>query len=95
MGNIMDYLEWRGDLTLEREPFCEVDNLLMSYLAYVRMEGIAPQPGEMPKSLKEISQEFFQIHFPERLIVSIIMMMIELSAMPKASALKSFMSQLL
>ena len=67
MGNIMDYLEWRGDLTLEREPFCEVDNLLMSYLAYVRMEGIAPQPGEMPKSLKEISQEFFQIHSEEYL----------------------------
>lgn len=67
MGNIMDYLEWRGDLTLEREPFCEVDNLLMSYLAYVRMDGIAPSPGEPPKSLKEISEEFFRIHSEEYL----------------------------
>lgn len=67
MGNIMDYLDWRGDLTLEREPFCEVDNLLMSYLAYVRLDGIAPAPGEPPKPLREISEEFFQIHSEEYL----------------------------
>lgn len=27
MGNILDYLDWRGDLTFEQSPFNEVDNL--------------------------------------------------------------------
>ena len=26
MGNIMDYLDWRGDITFEQSPFNEVDN---------------------------------------------------------------------
>ena len=42
MGNIIDYLRWRGDLTFERDGFCEVDNLLLSYLSYVNLDGIAP-----------------------------------------------------
>ena len=25
MGNILDYLDWRGDLTFEQSPFNEVD----------------------------------------------------------------------
>ena len=27
MGNILDYLDWRGDLTFEQSPFNEVDNV--------------------------------------------------------------------
>lgn len=67
MGNMMDYLDWRGDLTLEREPFGEVDNLLMTYLAYVRMDGIAPTFGEPKKSLREISKVIFETHSVEKL----------------------------
>lgn len=67
MGNMMDYLDWRGDLSLAREPFNEVDNLLMSYLAYVRLDGIAPAPGEPPRPLKEVGEQFFQIHSEEYL----------------------------
>ena len=29
MGNIMDYLKWRGDLTFSQDAFNEVDNLLL------------------------------------------------------------------
>ena len=28
MANLLDYLDWRGDLTLKQDPFNEVDNLL-------------------------------------------------------------------
>ena len=27
MSNLMDYLDWRGDLTFREAPFNEVDNL--------------------------------------------------------------------
>jgi hypothetical protein len=42
MQNMMDYLEWRGDLTFEQDGFNEVDNLIMSSLAYLEFDGIVP-----------------------------------------------------
>ena len=46
MANIMDYLEWRGDLTFAQSPFNEVDNLILSELVYVEFAGIVPSPGK-------------------------------------------------
>ena len=46
MANILDYLDWRGDLTLEQAPFNEVDNLILAELAFVDFGGIVPAPGE-------------------------------------------------
>ena len=31
MANILEYLDWRGDLTLSERPFNEVDNLILAY----------------------------------------------------------------
>lgn len=42
MGNIMDYLDWRGDIRLEHSPFNEVDNLVLSQLVYVNFDYIVP-----------------------------------------------------
>ena len=30
MANILEYLDWRGDLTLLERPFNEVDNLILA-----------------------------------------------------------------
>ena len=30
MANILDYLEWRGDISLSEDPFNAVDNLVLS-----------------------------------------------------------------
>lgn len=38
VGNILDYLRWRSDLTLEQYPLCEVDNLILSQLAYLNWD---------------------------------------------------------
>ena len=40
MGNLFDYLKWRGDLSFERDSFNEVDNLLLSQLIYLPLENI-------------------------------------------------------
>lgn len=45
MANILDYLDWRGDLTLEQAPFNEVDNLILAELSFVDFNGIVPGPG--------------------------------------------------
>ena len=47
MANIMDYLDWRGDLDFTVSPFNEVDNLILSELVYVDFQGIIPPPGQL------------------------------------------------
>lgn len=42
MANILDYLDWRGDLTLAERGFNEVDNLLMAELCFLDFSGIVP-----------------------------------------------------
>ncbi len=59
-GNIMDYLQWRGDLSFERSPFNEVDNLILSELAYVTMDGIVPAEGMDSLSLWELYERYQQ-----------------------------------
>lgn len=43
--NILDYLDWRGDIKFEERAFNEVDNLIFSTLAYVDMEGLIDEKG--------------------------------------------------
>lgn len=40
MENILNYLRWRGDLTLEEYPLNEVDNLVLCAFSYIRIENI-------------------------------------------------------
>jgi hypothetical protein len=44
MANIFDYLLWRGDLTFDHSPFNPVDNIILSQLAYLPLDGIVPGP---------------------------------------------------
>ncbi len=62
MGNVMDYLKWRGDLTFAQDPFNEVDNLLLSYVAYVNLDGLSVGAGEEKVTLEELSRRFFVLH---------------------------------
>lgn len=58
MENILSYLKWRGDISFEERPFCEVDNLILSELAYLDFKGIVPsvESGkEVPVKLIEKS----------------------------------------
>ena len=45
MANIMDYLDWRGDLSFWASSFNQVDNLIFSELAYLMLEDIVPVHG--------------------------------------------------
>lgn len=42
MANILDYLEWRGDISLQEDPFNAVDNLVLSWMAYVNLDEVMP-----------------------------------------------------
>ena len=42
MSNVHDYLRWRGDLTFAERPFNDVDNIVLSALAYLDFSGVVP-----------------------------------------------------
>lgn len=59
MQNILDYLDWRGDLDFARDGLNEVDNLILSMLSYLDWEGIVPpEPGRKPIHLPAAAERF-------------------------------------
>ena len=46
MANIFDYLAWRGDLSFDQSPFNPVDNIILSQLSYLPLDGIVPGPDK-------------------------------------------------
>jgi len=50
MNTIIDYLDWRGDLSFNQDPLNEVDNLIFSVLSYNDFSGVVPgldKPGSV------------------------------------------------
>lgn len=46
MANYMDYLDWRGDLSLTADPFNEVDNYICSQMGMPDFTMIVPENGQ-------------------------------------------------
>ena len=65
MANLLDYLDWRGDLTLAQSPFNEVDNLILAELSFVDFKDIVPAPGEGKSVPLHQAAETFFARFPE------------------------------
>lgn len=38
MSNVIDYINWRGDLSFEQDPFNEIDNLILSSISYLEID---------------------------------------------------------
>lgn len=62
MGNIMDYISWRGDLTFSQSPFNEVDNLILACFSYVNLDGIPAVARQKGTELKTLVKEFKKLH---------------------------------
>ena len=46
MANLMDYLDWRGDLSFRADPFNEVDNLICALLGTPDFSLLIPENGQ-------------------------------------------------
>lgn len=64
MTNIIDYIEWRGDLTPSASPFNEVDCLVLSQLAYVEFAEVMKDEGI---TLAEAARELF-MRYPRGIV---------------------------
>ena len=40
VGDLLDYITWRGDLSFAQSPFCEVDALVLAQLSYNHFDGL-------------------------------------------------------
>ena len=56
MANIIDYVEWRGDLNLNKTEFNEIDSLILNRFSYFPLDNLINK-NEMV-SIKELSERF-------------------------------------
>lgn len=60
MANILDYIAWRGDLTLEQAELNDVDGLILSWLSYVPFGGIVSRRFSESVLLAEAAAAFLK-----------------------------------
>jgi hypothetical protein len=58
MASIMDYLLWRGDLSFKDCPFNEIDGLIMSQLAYTKIDTLISDDFKTEMTLRELAYEY-------------------------------------
>lgn len=62
MGNLFDYLSWRGDLSFATVPVTPVDALIFASLAYLNFAGIVPENFENPIPLPVAADAFLSLN---------------------------------
>lgn len=61
MTTVFDYIRWRGDLSFEASPLCEIDALIFCELSYIFWDGIVPESIEDGRiTIKEAAEIFFE-----------------------------------
>lgn len=61
MPGLFDYLAWRGDIPLSQVPFCPVDGLILSTLAYIHFDGLIRPGLDRPVSIGETARAYFAL----------------------------------
>lgn len=57
MANILDYVEWRGDLSFSKSKFNSVDAVVFSQIVFLDLKGIVPARGKL--TLENCANKFF------------------------------------
>lgn len=65
MANIVDYLNWRGDIPFDRDPLNKVDAVIFACMSYVNLGGVVPEEGLI--TVRDAYERFMEIHTEEEL----------------------------
>ena len=65
MAGIIEYIKWRGDLSLESSPFNPVDNLILSELSYISFTDVVSKNKK--NLLHDVAKSYFKLHDKENL----------------------------
>ena len=68
--NILDYIDWRGDLSFEQSGFNEVDNLIFSTLVYLNMDGLVSEDDSLSPTVAQLEQLYAQAGYDQSHLVN-------------------------
>lgn len=70
MAGLLDYLDWRGDITFEHADFNEVDSLILAWLSYVALDGIVPEECSEEDSItvEDAWKQFAKTHNVDKIL---------------------------
>ena len=61
MPNMIDYIDWRGDLTFEQSRLNEVDNVLLVFFSFLNMQDIVSGvPGKKEITMREATVRYLR-----------------------------------
>lgn len=63
--NMLDYFDWRGDLTFDQSAFNEVDNLIFSTLVYLKMDGLVSEDDRQSLTLEALYQRYLEAGYDQ------------------------------
>ncbi|MCR5231187.1 MAG: DUF2974 domain-containing protein [Acholeplasmatales bacterium] len=73
MANILDYINWRGDLTFTANPFNEIDNVILSCLSYIDYEDTVPTyPKANRVSYQNAVKKVFEKKQKDKIVLGLI-----------------------
>lgn len=61
MANILEYLKWRGDISIDYDGFCEIDGIIMSALSYIPFE-LTGDMIKSPVTLEDVASKLLEIN---------------------------------
>lgn len=60
-NNMLDYMQWRGDLGFDQSPFNVVDALALTQFAYIPFDGLVPGLDRMDRiSIGKLAEDYFE-----------------------------------
>lgn len=72
--NIIDYIKWRGDLTMDIVPFNHLDALLFSQLSMLRLDEVLIKEGEqISLSIKKAVKLFKELNIEDKYDLGLIL----------------------
>lgn len=61
MGNFIDYIKWRGDISMDVSPVNDIDILALTILSYGIFEGIVDDT-DAPVSIRDAAEKYRLLH---------------------------------
>ena len=58
MANIIEYVKWRGDLTIDQSRFNEIDSLILNRFSYFPFDDIIEENEIV--TIKDLSKRFMK-----------------------------------
>ena len=61
MADLLEYIQWRGDIPFSQVPPTPVDSLIFSAIVYIDYTGLVSDDPERPRKLCAVAHDFFNL----------------------------------